>query len=250
MDSDNLKNSKWISWTELAQRWKVRDFELIEYLGEDLQPYSENGSSLSCPSACHAYRRLSDELSYIRSSLELWENHLSIGDMADDVLPRDVGQVRSPEEIEDEKRKLKERRDQILAEMGIIGEADLNLTSWKYFEAKLLDDNFEEVLGDLRCAFFEVEEVQKVELILDLGPKKLSRGGKVRKQVRALAKKMLAEDPAAKKADVIKKAKELKITIKPGTRPGENKNYSYRQVSNMLDRLPFENPPSKPESKK
>lgn len=42
----------WYSWTDLLHRWNKKDFELLEYLKQGLQPYSKYGEPVYCPQSC------------------------------------------------------------------------------------------------------------------------------------------------------------------------------------------------------
>ena len=36
-------SKNWIDGKELLERWKIREFELVEYIQQGLQPYSKHG---------------------------------------------------------------------------------------------------------------------------------------------------------------------------------------------------------------
>jgi hypothetical protein len=38
----------WYSWNDLLHHWNKKDFELLEYLNQGLQPYSEYGQPVYC----------------------------------------------------------------------------------------------------------------------------------------------------------------------------------------------------------
>lgn len=42
----------WYSWKDLLHRWNKKDFELLEYLNQELQPYSKYGQLVNCPQFC------------------------------------------------------------------------------------------------------------------------------------------------------------------------------------------------------
>ncbi len=42
----------WYSWKDLLHRWNKKDFELLEYLNQELQPYSKYGEPVYCPQFC------------------------------------------------------------------------------------------------------------------------------------------------------------------------------------------------------
>ena len=46
----NMPN--WYSWRDLLHRWNKKDFELLEYLNQGLQPYSKYGELVYCPKSC------------------------------------------------------------------------------------------------------------------------------------------------------------------------------------------------------
>lgn len=157
---DHLRNSKWISWIDLARRWKIRDFELIEKLRAGLQPYSENGVPLNCPLRFHVHRRLSDEYSVIVRQLR----DLGKVPLKDTKRKRQESSFR-----EGTKNELEDQKEKILAEMGKVEKADQAWSSWKFFELPQLEADFDEFMQDMKSKIFRLEEIMEFERTAGVG---------------------------------------------------------------------------------
>jgi hypothetical protein len=63
--------SNWISWQELLGKWKIKGFELLNFLKQGLQPYSKYGTAIPCPKGHHLILTKSQELEQIKNKIDM-----------------------------------------------------------------------------------------------------------------------------------------------------------------------------------
>jgi hypothetical protein len=62
-----LKMPAWYSWNDLLHHWNKKDFELLEYLNQGLQPYSKYGQPVYCTQfylakRCHSWTHINRQV--------------------------------------------------------------------------------------------------------------------------------------------------------------------------------------------
>jgi hypothetical protein len=131
---------KWISFSDLLKRWGIKQFELLDYLKDELQPYSEiSGRPIECPQFCHAgYIKKS----IIKSGLEVLS----------DAKGRNLNEY--------EKILVLMKKDAEL-ELQRIEKDDPNFISWKWLEES--EDNYQKLYKCLDEAIFKIDDVLKFD---------------------------------------------------------------------------------------
>jgi hypothetical protein len=128
--------SKFISWTELSDKFKLQDIEILEYLKMGLTIYSRNGTPVACPWKFHRRNFLQKEQNEILKPSVI-ENFLPEEREKDkNILPN-----HSIENYENAKTKAleklsdggKEKFLRIEKEFLDIKNDDPDDSSWKYF---------------------------------------------------------------------------------------------------------------------
>ncbi len=145
MTEDNtqaLTLDKWISCMNLARRWKIKVFQLIDCLQLGLRPYTPVGTPAACHVRYHRHRFLTDELSACRQQLRSLVND---------------------SEVQGQRKMLKKREVDILNELQAIEEVDSGLSSFRYLMSPISTADAEEFLGELRTYVFRFEDVKAFE---------------------------------------------------------------------------------------
>ncbi|MBW2610937.1 MAG: hypothetical protein JRE12_01045 [Deltaproteobacteria bacterium] len=199
--------SEYISWNQLAEKWDLRDAELLEYLKEGLQPLSDyDFQPLSCPYEFHEYSYLFDhQLTNINSILaairhflafekqlttstekqfstddydfrafdivqencNIFHNHEGVGTLV-------ISQVQI-DSLKKCKSTFRRKFSELMIEMEQIVDEDPEIQSWQYLKIPARSDDIKKVIAFLKTkdAVFQTSTVLEVEeefeILEDLG---------------------------------------------------------------------------------
>jgi hypothetical protein len=202
--------SKWISHPDLLARWKILDFESIDYLKQGLQPYSRYGLPLSCPILHHARHHKSNELSILREELKRMESqpHLDQS-VVEEILPFSESEAPTADPSLYDKRiqEIREQEAKVFEERMAIEDDDPGFSSWKYFIMPELDQDVESILEKLKGSNYRLKDVLEIEKKHGLEPSdqigaektKSISDGKVEKKLRPSQRHRKASEVAAEK---------------------------------------------------
>jgi hypothetical protein len=139
-----LLKSKWISWSELCKKWKIKGADLIDHVRAGLQPYTQAGIELQCPKDYHKYWVLHKKQNHLRVYLRSKETLMT-------------------EDWAAEKKKYGDEIELIEQDMKTIRETDVALSSWNYLafpEPKHEEDSIALTSMLKEEALFRAEDVQ------------------------------------------------------------------------------------------
>lgn len=252
-----FENSELIGWTDLKQRWQIRDYEILQYLQKGLQTYSSFGTPLDCPPRYDSYFRLQAKLDDVYRSIWSLDQSQTLDK---DKHVQDL--IRLFEEdgplADDTREWLELRKEEIAANLKTMRQGNPRKESWKYFEPPISDGETKKLLVYLaNNAFFKKKDIEVFELQNNLVRYDLSESERRRCIVRLWAKIWLEEDPEITKSKVISRLEEMGIT-KIGTTPnGKPIFITPKHVRSYLrndrkgeEELPFNTAPGVRKSKK
>jgi hypothetical protein len=188
--------SNWVSWNELLNQG-IKNFEILDYLKEGLQPYSRPDIPIYCPCDYHRYTYLNRKLTrfnnlikefekatssekifsegteffldyYLRETFDKYNRKVAAKDRIDiqDVSFDFYGQFAKLCKFI---KYLEKKRVKILKEMEKIFDDDPNLDgdqkklSWKYFIVPNSEEKYNNIVLRLENAFFKKEDVKTIQ---------------------------------------------------------------------------------------
>jgi hypothetical protein len=153
--------SRFLTFNEVLEHFKIRDFEILEYLRKGLQPYSKHGIPLKeCPYPCDYLEQEKKRLRKLRTRLktrkgEMWADYKADGLSLSDYQESEVVKLISASE-----EKIHARED-ALAQWYSAAGGDVH--GWENIIMPYEEEDREELISALRETLFLREDVLRLE---------------------------------------------------------------------------------------